>query len=171
MNRAVHEEFLSATMPALDLVYNLARRMVRDPLVVEDLVQETYVRAFEAWVSRRKPRKVEPWIATICLNFGRSYWRRAAAHREVLTGDPVTVVDPIDVERAALQEVERAIVHDALWELPEEQRITVALMDLNGLTAAEIAKVTHVPRGTVLFAGSQGAQALGAGLGEQGGAT
>src|SRR5919106_6085816 len=68
----VHEEFLAATLPALDLVYNLARRIAAERDEVEDLVQETYLRAFEAWIRRRRPRKVEPWMATICLNAGRS---------------------------------------------------------------------------------------------------
>ncbi|MBA3551512.1 MAG: hypothetical protein H0W27_01395 [Actinobacteria bacterium] len=60
----------------MDLVYNLARRLVRSPEDVQDLVQETYLAAFRAWSERRRPRKVEPWIATICLNLGRSAWRR-----------------------------------------------------------------------------------------------
>ncbi len=46
ISRRSHDEFLDATLPALDLVYNLARRMVRDPDHQADLVQETYLRAF-----------------------------------------------------------------------------------------------------------------------------
>jgi RNA polymerase sigma-70 factor (ECF subfamily) len=46
--------------------------------------------------------------------------------------------------------VQRDIVHRALWELPEEQRIAIALMDLDGFTASQIAKITDSPRGTVL---------------------
>src|SRR5918994_5530915 len=82
MARLTHEDFLEATIPTVDLVYNLARRMVRYPALVEDVVQETYVKAFEAWSSGRKPRKVEPWIATICLNIGRGYWRKASTRYE-----------------------------------------------------------------------------------------
>src|SRR5918994_6085665 len=87
MARLTHEDFLEATIPTVDLVYNLARRMVRYPTLVEDVVQETYVKAFEAWASGRKPRKVEPWIATICLNVARGYWRKASTRYEALSED------------------------------------------------------------------------------------
>src|SRR5712692_3192210 len=68
----------------MDLVYNIARRMVPRREDAEDLVQETYLAAFRAWQDHRRPRKVEPWLATICLNLGRSGYRhRARRPREV----------------------------------------------------------------------------------------
>lgn len=160
MSPVSHDEFLNATLPALDLVYNLARRMVRDAVLVEDLVQETYVKAFEAWVAGRKPRKVEPWMATICLNVGRSWWRRSATRLETVTAQPPERPDEEDVEAQALRDVERDLVHKALWELPEEQRVTIALMDLSGLTAAEVAAITGSPRGTVLSRAHRGRKRL-----------
>jgi RNA polymerase sigma factor (sigma-70 family) len=77
------EDFLRATLPASDLVFNLARRLVPDRADAEDLVQETYLRAWQAWRSGRPPRRVEPWLATICLNLGRDRARRAATRLEV----------------------------------------------------------------------------------------
>ncbi len=145
------DEFLAVTLPCLDLVYNLARRAMRDPDLVDDLVQETYVRAFGAWCSQRKPRRVEPWLATICLNAGRSYWRRASTRREVVMEEVDD--DPVahgEVERQAIARVRRQLVHDALWQLPDEQRVAIALMDLDGFTATEVARITGSPRGTVL---------------------
>jgi RNA polymerase sigma-70 factor (ECF subfamily) len=50
---SLHEEFLAETLPSLDLVYNLARRMMQRPEDVEDLVQETYLHAFGAWAQGR----------------------------------------------------------------------------------------------------------------------
>ena len=145
------DEFLAVTLPCLDLVYNLARRTMPDPDLVDDLVQETYVRAFDAWCSHRRPRRVEPWLATICLNAGRSYWRRASTRREVTLEE----VDPGptahgDVEDWAILRVRQRLVHDALWQLPDEQRIAIALMDLDGFSAKEVARITGSPRGTVL---------------------
>jgi RNA polymerase sigma-70 factor (ECF subfamily) len=70
------EEFQRLTLPALDLVHNLARRFARERADAEDLVQETYLRAWAAWSSGRRPRQVEPWLATICLNAGRDRARR-----------------------------------------------------------------------------------------------
>lgn len=142
-----HDDFLAATLPALDLVYNLARRMTRNPMDAEDIVQDTYVRAFEAWTQGRKPRKVEPWMATICLNLGRSAWRRR--NRD----DALTEIVPPparDVEEEVIEGLARTAVHEALWALPEEQRIAISLMDLGGLTAAETARIVGSPRGTVL---------------------
>jgi RNA polymerase sigma-70 factor (ECF subfamily) len=145
----LHEEFLAGTLPALDLVYNLARRMLQRPEDVEDLVQETYLRAFGAWTKGRRPRKVEPWMATICLNAGRSQLRRAA-HRYEQLGDFADPPAPEEVEDEALSRIRQDAVHGAIWLLPEEQRIAIALMDLDGLTAAQVSQVTGWPRGTVL---------------------
>ena len=149
MTTKVHEEFLAATLPTLDLVYNLARRIAAGRDEVEDLVQETYLRAFEAWVRRRRPRKVEPWMATICLNAGRSRLRRAW-NREIPTDLEPLQPDPASVEDEVMRELRRSVVHDALGQLPPEQRVAIALMDLTGLTAAEVARITGSPRGTVL---------------------
>jgi len=147
----VRDDFLRATLPSLDLVYNLARRAMRDRDLVEDLVQETYVKAFEAWAAGRKPKRVEPWLATICLNSARSYWRRASTRREIALDnvEAEPIVDD-DVEAQAIARVRQSLVHAALWKLPDVQRIAVALMDIDGFTAREIAGITGAPRGTVL---------------------
>jgi RNA polymerase sigma-70 factor (ECF subfamily) len=155
------EEFLAATLPCLDLVYNLARRTMPDPQLVDDLVQETYVRAFEAWCSRRRPRRVEPWLATICLNAGRSYWRRASTRREITTEEvDLGSTSPGDVEDRAMARVRAGLVHEALWQLSDEQRIAITLMDLNGFSASEVARMTGSPRGTVLSRAHRGRKRL-----------
>jgi RNA polymerase sigma-70 factor (ECF subfamily) len=145
----LHEEFLAATLPSLDLVYNLARRIAAQRDEVEDLVQETYLRAFEAWVKRRRPRRVEPWMATICLNAGRSRLRRGW-NREVPTESEPVLPDPASVEDEVLKDIRRSVVHDAMSRLPAEQRVAITLMDLSGFTAAEAARITGAPRGTIL---------------------
>jgi RNA polymerase sigma-70 factor (ECF subfamily) len=147
--RRSHDDFLAATLPSLDLVYNLARRLVGAD-EVEDLVQETYLKAFDAWQRGRKPRKVEPWIATICLNAGRSWLRSAARRREFAYETLPEAAEVQEVEALALGAVEARAVQDALWRLPEEQRIAIALMDLAGFTAAEAGRITGSPRGTML---------------------
>jgi RNA polymerase sigma-70 factor (ECF subfamily) len=150
MRSDVHDEFLNDTLPCLDLVYNLARRMVRDPHVVEDLVQETYTRAFEAWTSHRKPRDVEAWIATICLNLARSWLRKASTRRELPAGELTETESSSSAESEALRRVGSDALQAALQQLPEEQRAAITLMDLNGFTAKEAARITGTPRGTVL---------------------
>jgi RNA polymerase sigma-70 factor (ECF subfamily) len=162
MESHARDEFLMATLPCLDLVYNLARRLVRDPHLVEDVVQETYTRAFDAWISGRKPKSVEPWLATICLNVGRSLWRRDYRRRETPVAQVTEPADESDVEEAAIIAERRRLVHESLWGLPEEQRIAITLMDLCGLTASEVSHVTGAPRGTVLARVHRGRKRLAA---------
>jgi len=158
-----NEAFLRATMGSMDLVYNVARRMVRRREDVEDLVQETYLAAFRAWRGHRRPERVEPWLATICLNLARSRFRRLSVRPEEVTlGQTVeaTRTAPDDTEREALAAVEREELYRAMWDLPEEQRVAITLVDLSGLTTAEAAEVMRTPRGTVLSRLHRGRRAL-----------
>lgn len=160
MARSPHEDFLHASLPALDLVHNLARRMIHDPVLVEDVVQETYLKAFEAWASGRKPSRVEPWIATICLNIGRGYWRKASTRYEALSGELPEQFHAGDVETEALRNVQREVVHRGLWELPDEQRVTITLIDIDGFSVKEVAKIMGTPKGTVLSRAHRGRKRL-----------
>jgi RNA polymerase sigma-70 factor, ECF subfamily len=157
---ATDDEFLQATLPALDLVHNLARRFAPGRADAEDLVQETYLRAWQAWTVGNRPRRAEPWLATICLNLGRDRWRRAALRSEVAVESVPEPAADVDVEAAAIGQVERAQIEQALWGLSEEQRIAIALMDIVGFTAAEVAAITGSPRGTVLARVHRGRKAL-----------
>jgi RNA polymerase sigma-70 factor (ECF subfamily) len=161
------DEFLRATMPALDLVHNLARRLVPSRADAEDLVQETYLRAWQAWTAGRPPRRVEPWLATICLNLGRDQARRAATRLEVATEALEELADATDVEAEAITRSRRAQIERALWALPEPQRVAVTLMDLTGFTAAEAAGILGRPRGSVLAWAHRGRKALARAVREQ----
>lgn len=157
------DAFLRATMGSMDLVYNVARRLVRRPEDVEDLVQETYLAAFRAWKDHRRPDRVEPWLVTICLNLGRSRFRRLAARpTEVELSDVVHDTHAADVstEEEALAAVDRDELHRAMWALPDEQRIAITLVDLSGLSTADAAVTMGTPRGTVLSRLHRGRKAL-----------
>ena len=69
--------FLEAALPHIDAVYRVARHTSRDHHHAEDLVQETYLRAFAAFASHRGP-STKAWLVTICLNLARSEGRRRA---------------------------------------------------------------------------------------------
>ncbi len=154
------DDFLRTTLPALDLVHSLARRLVPGRADAEDLVQETYLRAWQAWIAGRPPQRVEPWLATICLNLGRDRARRAATRLEVAAEALDDVADGVDVEAEAIARSRRAQVERALWALPEPQRLAVTLMDLAGFTAAETAELLGRPRGSVLAWAHRGRKAL-----------
>jgi len=156
------EAFLQMTLAHLDMVHALARKLVRDQ--AEDLVQETWLKAYAAW-PKGPPRDPRAWLVTICLNTARSWYRRDAARPEVLyEGVGATEESASDTETEAIGLVRAQAVHDALWSLPEPQRIAITLMDLAGFTAREVAELTGSPRGTVLARVHRGRKALALGL-------
>jgi RNA polymerase sigma-70 factor, ECF subfamily len=157
---ATDDEFLRTTLPALDLVHNLARRFARSRPDAEDLVQDTYLRAWQAWTAGNRPRRPEPWLATICLNLGRDRLRQASLQPALAAEPAQEPAAEVDVAAAAIDRVERAQVERALWALSEEQRIAITLMDIVGFTAAEVAAITGSPRGTVLARVHRGRKAL-----------
>jgi RNA polymerase sigma-70 factor (ECF subfamily) len=157
------ERFLRATLPQLDMVHNLARRLMRSRQDAEDLVQETYLNALRGW-RRREPDDIGPWLATICLNAARSTFRaRTARPAEVLDGEAgLDRVSGSDTADEAMDRLAADAVHDALLRLPETQRVAITLTDLCGFTAAEAAAILGVPRGTVLSRMHRGHKALAA---------
>ena len=157
-----HEEFLKATMGYMDFVYNIARRVAVSVEDAEDLVQETYFAAFRAWQDDRRPDKVEPWIATICLNLSRSMFRkRSVRPSEVSLEDRhLELPGSSDPEREALAALDSDSLHLAIGQLSEEQSVALTLVDLGGLSTAEAAAVMGTPRGTVLSRLHRGRRAL-----------
>ena len=133
-------DFLSSVMGAVDLIYNVARGMVPGAEDARDLVQETYLAAFTAWSKGNKPDRVEPWLATICLNLARSsYRRRSHRPQEVPIERARSIAGSFDTEQAALASIEAAALRRAMWSLDEGQRVAITLVDLAGLSTAEAA--------------------------------
>lgn len=161
-------EFLEATLPHLDTVYRVARRMTRDQHEAEDLVQETYVRAFRAFPSHRGG-SVRAWLVTICLSVAHSEGRRVRRRfPDVPVTDAAILASPGDVADSVVASVERAAVVRALACLPVEQRTCVVLIDLGGLTYQEAAEILGCPRGTVLTRVHRGRRHLAGLLAEEG---
>jgi RNA polymerase sigma-70 factor (ECF subfamily) len=161
--------FLRATMGAMDLVFNLSRRLTNNRQDAEDLVQDTYLRAFGAWRDQRRPTRVEPWLATICLNLARSGYRtRARRPSEVPLEEWMVKPHPgVDPESRAIEAVEREDLYRAIRELPEEQRVAITLVDLSGFSTYEAAEAMDTPRGTVLSRLHRGRRALARLLGDR----
>lgn len=158
-------EFEGAVMPALDALHSLSRRLTRGSGSAEELCQETLTRAWTAWVDGRRPDRVGPWLATICLNVARDRARRPS--REAPWPDELDPPARTDVEAEAIARVQRDLVDRALAKLPYEQRLAITLMDVCGLTAAETAQVTGSPRGTVLARVHRGRKALARSLADR----
>lgn len=155
------EEFLQKALPALDLVYNLARRLVPRREDAEDLVQETYLAAYKAWQEHRRPRKLEPWIATICLNLARSGYRHRARRPQEVPWEELAPMDTTaDPEAQAIAGLDQRALHVALWALRDEERQAIALVDLDGFSVRETASIMGTPIGTVLSRLHRGRKSL-----------
>jgi RNA polymerase sigma-70 factor (ECF subfamily) len=174
---ADHRAFLDATLPHLDVVWQVARHAAGDGQDPEDLVQETYLRAYAGFGSYRGGN-TRAWLAAICLNAARSQARRrrrrlwevpCPALLDVLprshTDDRESAPDVADVVIAAL-DAEK--VSRYLGLLPEPQRVCIVLMDAAGYTAREAAEVLGCPRGTVLARVHRGRRKLAQLLAEAG---
>ncbi|HMK95972.1 MAG TPA: RNA polymerase sigma factor [Acidimicrobiales bacterium] len=160
--------FLDATLPHLDALYRVAMHMSRDHHQAEDLVQETYLRAFSAFGTHRGT-SAKAWLVAICLNLARSEGRRRARRVAETSAGPGLEAEAAGpgVPERALASIDRAAVSRALAGLPEEQRVAIVLMDLAGQSASEVAKMLECPRNTVLSRAHRGRQRLAAILVEE----
>jgi RNA polymerase sigma-70 factor (ECF subfamily) len=170
-----HREFLDATLPYLDAVWQVARHAARDGLEPEDLVQETYLRAYAAFGSFRRGN-VRAWLAAICLNAARSEARRRRRRPREVTGLALPDVaqgagadggEP-DVAELVIGRLDAHLVSQCMARLPEPQRMCIVLMDVAGLTAREAADALGCPRGTVLARVHRGRRRLAGLLTEAG---
>ena len=174
---ADHRLFLEATLPHLDAVYQVARQWARDGQNPEDLVQETYLRAYAAFGSYRGGN-ARAWLAAICLNVARSQARRRRRRPWEVTGSGLLDVLPRsradggegagDVVDVVIAGLDAEQVSRCLGLLPEPQRACIVLMDVAGYSAREAAEVLGCPRGTVLARVHRGRRKLAQLLAEAG---
>lgn len=156
------ESFRNEALPEMEAVYRFALRLAGSPAEAEDLVQETYLRAWRSWEQYTPGTNCKSWLFTICRNVFLRKQERGKRHDEILSEQAPE--DPESLSReapvfAASQESDpegsffREMVDDevlaAIDELPEEYRTAVVLSDLEGLPYQEIADLMEVPVGTV----------------------
>lgn len=161
------EDFETAVVPHLDLLYRVARRYTRDTPRAEDLVQETVLKALAHWDSFRPGSNARAWLLTILRNTFVSAYRKARREAVPLEPEaldrvstrPEAAADPSGEFFARITD-ERIL--GAVEALPEDFREVVVLSDIEGMSYAEIATVLEVPIGTVksrLFRARQRLQA------------
>lgn len=152
-----HDAFSANALTALDDVYRFARSLTRDEADAEDVVQETYLRAFRSWQTFQEGTDIRRWLFTIARNvFLRS---REKAQREVtLDDDGAEAVDAAAASEAWLRRGLDPIlasadlgpaIQQALAAIPETFRSVVVLVDMEDQSYEDAAEVLGVPVGTV----------------------
>jgi len=158
----------------IDGLYGAALRLTRNPADAEDLVQDTYLKAFKSSDSFKPGTNLRAWLFTILHNHFLNDRRRAKASPVEVdseAADKAAAVVPADretVEDALVQRVTDAQVRAALDALPESFREAVWLRDAEGFSYVEIAEILKVPLGTVMSRISRGRRLLAANFGRTG---
>ncbi|SDD21640.1 sigma-70 family RNA polymerase sigma factor [Glycomyces harbinensis] len=148
-------------MPLLDQLYGAALRMTRNPADAEDLVQETYLKAYSKFHQFREGTNLKAWLYRILTNTYINTYRKKKRQPLTSPTDEITDWQLADAEShsasglrsaetEALDHLPDSDVKDALQRLGEDFRLTVYLADVEGFSYKEIADIMGTPIGTVM---------------------
>jgi RNA polymerase sigma-70 factor (ECF subfamily) len=153
--------FETDAMPFLDQLYSAALRTTRNPADAEDLVQETFTKAFAAFHQYKHGTNLKAWLYRILTNTYINTYRKK--QRQPLQSDAAQVEDYQlaraeshtsrglrSAETEALDHLPDSDVKRALQEIPEDFRLAVYLADVEGFAYKEIAEIMETPIGTVM---------------------
>jgi len=168
----MRERFERDVLPLLPNLYGAALRLTRNPQDAEDLVQETYLRAYRGFEGFREGTNLRAWMYRILTNtFINSYRKKQREPVTVSVSDEDTpdwylydrigssVAQP-SAESEVLEQIPDEDVQRALEDLPEVFRMAVLLADVEGFSYKEIAEILDIPIGTVMSRLHRGRKAL-----------
>jgi RNA polymerase sigma-70 factor, ECF subfamily len=169
-SRELEARFEADALPLLPGLYSAAFRLTRNASDAEDLVQETFLRAYRGFHQFEAGTNLKAWLYRILTNtFINSYRKK---QREPQTDSLDDVEDwylyskmagqgaEPSAETSVIESLPDEDVQDALSSLPEQFRIAVLLADVEGFSYKEIAEITGVPIGTVMSRLHRGRKAL-----------
>ena len=157
----LRERFEREALPFMDQLYAAAMRMTRNPQDAGDLVQETFVKAFQAFEQFEPGTNLKAWLYRIQTNtFINSYRKR---QRDPYQGsideleewqlggaESATATHSRSAEAEAIDHLPDSDVKEALQSIPEDFRMAVYLADVEGFAYQEIADIMKTPVGTVM---------------------
>jgi RNA polymerase sigma-70 factor, ECF subfamily len=158
-------QFAQEALTHLDSLYGTALRLTRRTQDAEDLVQDTYLKAFRAAHQFERGTNLKAWLFTILHNTYRNMRRHDVRNPVEVDSEAVDRAadgagDPETPEQLLSRATLDADLQAALDALPETFRQAVWLRDVEELSYAEIARVLDVPIGTVMSRISRGRRAL-----------
>ncbi len=148
-------------LPFLDQLYSAAMRMTRNPADAEDLVQESFAKAYAAFHQFRPGTNLKAWLYRILTNtFINSYRKKQREPQKSMSEDVEdwqlaraashTSTGLKSAEMEALEHLPDSDVKEALQALPEDFRLAVYLADVEGFPYKDIAEIMDTPIGTVM---------------------
>ncbi len=169
--------FEEEALALADQVYRVARRFVSSREEAEDLVQDTYARAFRSWQSYTPGTNLRAWLLRILTNLNVDRGRRLQRRPDEL---PLEEHDYYLANRVAESGGEQALDQDrvverlsqdsivtALSSLPDDFRDVVVLVDIGDFSYADAAQILDIPIGTVMSRLHRGRRLLKAKLAEE----
>lgn len=155
--------FAEQAMPLMDGLYGAALRMTRKPADAEDLVQETYLRAYRGFGGFEQGTNLKAWLYRILTNTYINQYRKKKRRPDESDIDDIEdlylyrrlgglagATAGRSAEEELFEQITDSNIKDALEALPEQFRMAVLLADVEGFAYKEIAEILDIPIGTVM---------------------
>ncbi len=153
-NNVSKDEFKQLTYPHMKLVYNVALKYCGNVFDAEDIVQETYLMAFDKFHQLREKSKCKPWLLTILRNNFLKTYHKKKSQRRLHESDYIDFLkDSLakDDAESVLSKVSfNTVIQDAIDKLPPKYKEVLTLYYMDELLYKDIAQVLDIPIGTVM---------------------